>query len=133
MMATDDFKFRPLGDTDAEFLLGILDVGYIVRIFDVAIDGRNHVTHLSEPLTKCRGQICSYCFRRLYATVRLTLDGQKKEAKFGIILSDGLRHELVYGRVETAVVISGKYAILVLTKESKESNLIKETTQEKKF
>ncbi len=111
IMASDDFTFTPLYKEEVEFLLDIMDMDHIVRLSYVATDGRDHVTYLSGPLERCRDQIRSYRFRKRYAAVRLTLDGQEKEVKLGIILNDDIRRELAYGKVEAAVEVTEKYRI----------------------
>ena len=111
IMASDDFSFTPLHKGEAEFLLNIMDKDHIVRLSYVATDGGDHVTYLSGPLERCRNQIRSYRFRKRYAAVRLTLDGQEKEVKLGIILNDDIRRELAYGKVEAAVEVTEKYRI----------------------
>ncbi len=111
IMASDDFAFTPLHRGEAEFLLDIMDKDHIVRLSYVATDGRDHVTYLSGPLERCREQILSYRFRKRYAAVRLTLDGQEKEVKLGIILNNDVRRELAYGKVEAEVELSEKYSI----------------------
>ena len=111
IISTDDFAFTPLCDGEAEFLFDIMDADHIVRLSYVATDGRDHVSYLSGPLERCRDQILSYRFRKRYAAVRLTLDGQEKEVKLGIILNDDVRRELAYGRVEATAELPEKYSI----------------------
>ncbi len=117
ILATDDYTFTPLCDGEAEFLMNIMDADHIVRLSYVATDGADHVTYLSGPLERCKGQIRSYHFRKRYAAVRLALEGQEKEVKLGIILNDDIRRELTYGKVEAAVENLEKYTIPVLTKK----------------
>lgn len=111
ILATDDYTFTPLCDGEAEFLMNIMDADHIVRLSYVATDGANHVTYLSGPLEKCRGQIQKYRFRKRYAAVRLILEGREKEVKIGIILNDDVRRELAYGKVEAPVETPEKYTV----------------------
>ena len=121
IISTDDFAFTPLCDGEAEFLLDIMDEDHIVRLSYVATDGRDHVGYLSGPLERCREQILSYRFRKRYAAVRLTLDGQEKEVKLGIILNDDIRRELTYGKVEAAAEVPERYTLTILTKNYEQS------------
>ena len=114
IMTADDFAFTPLGDGEAEFLLGIMDADHVVRLSYVATDGRDHVTYLSGPLEQCREQIQSYRFRKRYAIVRLMLEGCEKDVKLGIILNDDIRRELAYGKVEALIGRPEKYMIPIV-------------------
>ena len=119
IMTSGDFNFTPLWNGEAEFLLRIMDEDHIVRLSYVATDGRDHVTWLSGPLERCRDQIRSYRFRKRYAVVRLSLEGQEKEAKLGIILNDDIRREIAYGKVEAAVEKPERYTVAFLDEKAK--------------
>ena len=116
IMTTGAFEFTPLYDDETEFLKGILDADHIVRLTYAATDGKGRVTYLSGPLEKCCGRIHAYKFRDRYAQVRLTISGQEKTVRMGIILNDDVRREMVYGKVEALVKTPEKYAIPVSKK-----------------
>ena len=104
------FEFTPLYDSEAEFLKRILDADHIVRLTYAATDGKGHVTYMAGPLEKCRGRIEAYKFRDRYAQVRLTIAGQEKTVRMGIILNDDVRREMAYGKVEAHIPTPEKYA-----------------------
>ena len=104
------FEFTPLYDSEAEFLKEILDADHIVRLTYTATDGKGHVTYMAGPLEKCRDRIETYKFRDRYAQVRLTIAGQEKTVRMGIILNDDVRREMPYGKVEAHIPTPEKYA-----------------------
>ena len=105
------FEFTPLYDSEAEFLKEILDADHIVRLTYTATDGKGHVTYMTGPLEKCRDRIETYKFRDRYAQVRLTIAGQEKTVRMGIILNDDVRREMAYGKVEAHITTPEKYAL----------------------
>ena len=106
------FEFTPLYDSEAEFLNGILDADHIVRLTYAATDGKGRVTYMAGPLAKCRGRIETYKFRDRYAQVKLTIAGQEKTVRMGIILNDDVRREMSYGKVEAHIPTPEKYALV---------------------
>ncbi len=111
IITAGDFMFTPLYEGEAEFLLNVMDPDHIVRLTYVATDGKNHVTYLSGPLRDCRNCIQSYRFRDRYANVRLTIAGEEKIVRMGIILNDDVRRELSYGKVEAPASVPEKYTV----------------------
>ncbi len=111
ILAAGAFEFTPLYDSEAEFLEGILDADHIVRLTYAATDGKGRVTYLSGPLEKCGGRIHDYKFRDRYAQVRLTIAGQEKTVRMGIILNDDVRREMAYGKVEAHIPTPEKYVL----------------------
>lgn len=87
IVAADEFEFTPLYEDEAGFLMGIMDAERVVRLTYVETDGRGHVSRMTGPLEKCRDHIRKYQFHRRYAMVGLTVAGQEKTARLGIILS----------------------------------------------
>ena len=104
------FEFTPLYDSEAEFLNGILDADHIVRLTYTATDGKDNVTYMAGPLAECRDRIEAYKFRDRYAQVRLTIAGQEKTVRMGIILNDDVRRETAYGKVEAHILTPEGYA-----------------------
>ena len=104
------FEFTPMYDSEAEFLKTILDADHIVHLTYASTDGKGHVTYMAGPLEKCRDRIEAYKFRDRYAQVRLTIAGQEKTARMGIILNDDVRREMAYGKVEARNLILEEYA-----------------------
>ncbi len=105
------FEFTPLYDSEAEFLKEILDADHIVRLTYAATDGKGHVTYMAGPLEKCSGRIEAYKFRDRYAQVRLTIAGQEKTVRMGIILNNDVRREMAYGKVEAHIPAQGRYEL----------------------
>ena len=110
ILTSGAFEFTPLYDGEAEFLEEILDAEHIVRLTYAATDGKGRVTYLSGPLEKCGGRIQNYKFRDRYAQVRLTIAGQEKTVRMGIILNDDVRREMAYGKVEAHIPTPAGYA-----------------------
>lgn len=120
MMADGEFCFTPLEDTEAEFMLSIMDTDHVIRLTYVATDGHDHVTYLSGPLENCGGHIAGYRFRKRFALVRLSISGQEKEVRMGIILNDDIRREVTYGKVEAPISVPERYHAGMTRKEAKE-------------
>ncbi len=118
ILSAGAFEFTPLYDGEAEFLKGILDADHIVRLTYAATDGKGHVTYMAGPLEKCRDRIETYKFRDRYAQVRLTIAGQEKIVRMGIILNDDVRREMSYGKVEAHIPTPTGYAAGNTRKES---------------
>ena len=114
------FEFTPLYDSEAEFLNGILDADHIVRLTYAATDGKGRVTYMAGPLAKCRDRIEAYKFRDRYAQVKLTIAGQEKTVRMGIILNDDIRREMSYGKVEAHIPTPEKYALANTKRASQE-------------
>ena len=104
------FEFTPLYDSEAEFLKEILDADHIVRLTYAATDGEGGVTYMAGPLEKCRGRVETYKFRDRYAQVKLTIAGQEKTVRMGIILNNDIRREMSYGKVEAHISMPEGYA-----------------------
>ncbi len=104
------FEFTPLYDSEAEFLKKILDADHIVRLTYTATEGKGRVTYMTGPLEKCRDRVEVYKFRDRYAQVRLTIAGQEKTVRMGIILNDDVRREMAYGKVEAHIPTPTGYA-----------------------
>lgn len=109
MMTSGEFAFVPLEKEEAKFLDSILDGDHVVRLSYAATNGRGHVSYLSGPLERCGGRILEYRFRQRYASVRLTVAGQDKEVRMGIILNDDIRREVTYGKIEALIETPGRY------------------------
>ncbi len=109
IMTTGAFEFTPLYSGEAEFLTGILDADHIVRLTYAATDGKGHVTYMAGPLEKCRDRVEAYKFHDRYAQVRLTIAGQEKTARMGLILNDDIRRETAYGKVEGPIPVPERY------------------------
>ena len=111
ILTAGEFEFTPLYDSEAEFLKKILDADHIVRLTYAATDGKGHVTYMAGPLEKCRDRIETYKFRDRYAQVRLTIAGQEKTVRMGIILNDDVRREMAYGKIEAHIPTPEKYVL----------------------
>ncbi len=109
IMAAGPYEFAPLYDNEAKFLMDVLDSDHIVRLTYAATDGKDHVTYLAGPLEKCRGRIQAYKFRDRYAQVHLTIAGQEKTVRMGIILNNDIRRQTPYGKVEAHIPTPKEY------------------------
>lgn len=113
IMSSGEFLFTPLYDGEAEFLLAMMDSDRVVRLTYVATDGHNHITYMAGPLEQCASRIRAYQFRKREAQVRLTVAGQEKIVRMGIILNDDIRRETAYGKVEARISTPERYTISV--------------------
>ena len=111
IVASDAFAFSPLYEREAEFLRDIMDESHVVRLSYAATDGRNHVSYLSGPLEKCKGNILAYEFGRRYALVRLQIADQDKDVRLGIILNNDIRREMTFGKVEALIAMPERYRL----------------------
>ncbi len=103
------YYFLTVYPEEAEMLSRLLDADHVVRLSYVATDGRDHVSYISGPLECCGRNIAGYQFRKRYASVRLTLAGESKDVRLGIVLSDDVSRELKYGKVEAPIQSPERY------------------------
>ncbi len=111
MISDGDYFFLPLDPKESAFLEHILDEHHIVRLSYVSTDGQDHILYTSGPIEAGLSRIVSCNFRKRYAIVRVTLSGEEKNVRLGIILNDDIRRELAYGKVEAPIQLPERYRV----------------------
>ena len=111
LISDGTYIFLPLAPEEAAVLEEILDKQHVIRLSYVETDGRDHVAYVSGPLRSCLSRIENYQFRKRFAAVRLTLAGEEKHIRLGIILRDDVCRELAYGKVEAPIRVPERYRI----------------------
>lgn len=113
LISDGDYTFLPLAAEEMNVLEEILDETCVIRLSYIETDGKDHVSYISGPLEACRQRVESYQFRKRFATIQLTLAGEKKNVRLGIILPDDVSRELAYGKVEAPIQVPERYRIPV--------------------
>lgn len=111
MIADGNYFFLPLEPGEAEFLGQIMNENHVVSLSYLSTDGRGNIQQVSGPLSFCVSQIVRIRFGKRHVLVRLKLLGEEKTILLGIVLSEDVREELRYGKVEAPIEVPEQYMI----------------------
>ena len=112
LLADDSLFFLALDPAEADFLQRIMDADHVIRLSYLATDGHGRVMHVTEPLKSCMQQVVRYNYRKRNVIIRLSLAGAEKQVMLGIILTDDVRRQLQYGKVEIPGKTWNRYSII---------------------
>lgn len=105
LLADGSYHFLALEEEEEEFFQKMLGETHIVRLSYVETNGKGKVSRIAGPLENYLTQVVRYQFKKRYAVIRLRLLGEEKTTVLGILLSEDVRQEIEYGKVEAPLTL----------------------------
>lgn len=112
LIADENFHFLSLEKEEEIFFQKMLGNRHIVQLSYVETNGNGRVYQIFGPLKNYMTQVVRYQFKKRYAIIRLKMLGEEKTVALGIILSEDVKQEIEYGKVETPLEMPAFYQIV---------------------